>query len=173
MRHRAKTSRDRSPSAGSRTQPFDEAARFLENGNLRVTEAIDRLFAVAYDEDGRVRREPESFAPCLDEQGDELPLFAAGVLEFVDEHVVIAPLEAVAALRKFVHPPEQIDGSLEDVGKVEDRSLVQRDAILRERDREHPPDTAREHRVEVAAERAREILNRLAELQRRGAVTLP
>ena len=68
FRHGAKTPRDRSSSTRSRTQPVDEAAGFLENGDLRVAEPIDRLLAIADDEDGGVRRESEPLAPRLDQQ---------------------------------------------------------------------------------------------------------
>ena len=86
---------------------------------------------------------------------------------------MITTLEPVAALGEFVHPPQQVDGAFEHVGEIEHRPFVQRDAVLRERDREHSPDAARQYRVEIAAERTREILNRFTQLQCRHAMTLP
>src|SRR6185436_17768096 len=74
--------------------------------------------------------------------------------------------QAVAALRELVHPAQELHGALQHVGEVEQRSLVQRGLILRERDREHPADAACEHHVEVAAEGAHYPLDRLAEPQR-------
>ena len=117
-------------------------ARFLQHRDVGVAKAVDRLLAVADDEDRRLGGEPHPFAPGLDQQRDELPLLAAGVLELVDEHVVVAPFEAVAALRELVHPPEQLDGALEDVREIEQRSLVERLLVLRQRDREHRADAA-------------------------------
>ena len=99
--------------------------------------------------------EPEPLAPRLDQQRDELPLRAARVLELVDEDVVVARFEAKAALGELVHLPQQIERALEHVREIEDRSLLERLAVLRERDREHPLDAAREHDVEVAREAAK------------------
>ena len=110
--------------------------------------------------------EPEPFAPRLDQQRDQLPLRAAGVLELVDEHVVIARLEPEAALRELVHLPQQLERALEHVGEVEDRALVERPPVLRQRDREHPPDAAREHDVEVARERPDDALDVRRDLRR-------
>ena len=73
---------------------------------------------------------------------------------------MIARLEPEAALRELVHPPQQVDGALQHVREVEQRSLVERVPVLRERDREHPPDAAREDDVQVAAERADDVLDR-------------
>ena len=72
----------------------------------------------------------EALAPRTHQQRDQLPLQAAGVLELVDQHVVIARLEAVAALRELVHLPQQIDGPLEQLGEVDDVVLGQRAPVL-------------------------------------------
>ena len=97
-----------------------------------------------------LRGEPEPLAPRLNQERHELPLRAARVLELVHEHVVVARFEPEAALRELVHLPEQIEGALEHVREVEHRALLERLAILRQRNREHPPDAARQHDVEVA-----------------------
>ena len=102
-----------------------------------------------------LRGEAEPFSPRLDQQRHELPLRAARVLELVDEDVVIARFEPEAALRELVHLPEQIERALQHVREIENRSIVERLAVLRQRDREHPLDAAREHDVEVAREGAR------------------
>ena len=101
--------------------------------------------------DGWVAR-PEAFSPGLDQQRHQLPLRAAGVLELVDQHVVVARLEPEAALRELVHLPQQVERPLQHVGKIEHRSLVERLAVLRQRDREHPLDAARQHDVQIARE---------------------
>src|ERR1041385_6461459 len=95
----AEAARDRSAARGAGPQRVDEAARFLQHRDLGVAEAVDGLLAIADDEDRRLRRDAEAFAPGLHQEGDQLPLLAAGVLELVDEHVVVPALEAVAALR--------------------------------------------------------------------------
>ena len=83
------------------------------------------------------------FAPRLHQQRDQLPLRAAGVLEFVDEHVMKTRLEPETALREFVHLPQQADGCAENVAEVEHRTFVQRAPVFRARDREHAPDAPR------------------------------
>ena len=114
--------------------------------------------------------EAEPLTPGLDEQRDQLPLRAAGVLELVDEHVVVARLEPVAALRELVHLAQQVERALEDVGEIQHRPLVEGAAVLRERDAEHAPDAARHDGVEVARERRHDALDRRAELRDRGAM---
>ena len=126
--------------------------RLLQHGGLCVTEAVDRLLPIPDDEDRRVSGNARAFAPGLDEQRHELPLRAARVLELVDEHVVIARFEPEPALRELVHPAQQLERAIEHVGEVEDGSLVEHLAVLRQRNGEHPPDAAREHDVEVAVE---------------------
>ena len=101
----------------------------------------------------------EPFSPGLDQERHELPLRAARVLELVDEHVVIARLETEAALRELVHLPQQIERALKDIGEIEHRALVERAPVLRERDREHPPDAARHDHVQIACERRDDTLD--------------
>ena len=66
---------------------------------------------------------------------------------------MVARLEPEAALRELVHLPQQVERALEHVREVEDRALLERRRYCVERDREHPPDAAREDDVEVARER--------------------
>ncbi len=129
--HRAEASRDRTPRAARRPQRLDVAAGLLQDRDFRVAEAVNRLLAVADDEDGRLGRQAEPFAPRLDQQRHELPLRPARVLELVDQHVVIARLEAKAALRELVHLAQQIERALKHVGEIEHRALVERAPVLR------------------------------------------
>ena len=74
-----------------------------------MAKPIDGLLAVADDEDRRWRvRRAFAFAPGVDQQLDELPLEPAGVLELVDEHVVVARLELQPAPRELLLPAEQL-----------------------------------------------------------------
>ena len=123
-------------------EPLDVAARLLQHRRLGVAKAIDRLLPIADDEDRGFGREAEPLAPGLDEQRDELPLRPAGVLELVDEHVVVSRLEPEATLGELVHPPQQLERPVEDVGEVQHGPIVERSAVLGQRDREHPPDPA-------------------------------
>ena len=132
------------------------------------------MLAVADDEHRRRHRsvvhEPEPLTPRLDQQRDQLPLRTAGVLELVDQHMVIARLEPVAALRKLIHPPQQVQGALKHVGKIEHRPGSELALVLRDRDRKHPLRTAREHHVQVAVERRQRLGHRRRELPPRLAV---
>jgi len=73
------------------------------------------LLPVTNDEDRRLRDEACTLSPCLHQQRHQLPLLAAGVLELVDQDMVIAALEAVPALRELVHARQQLDRALEHV----------------------------------------------------------
>jgi hypothetical protein len=97
----------------------------------------------------------ESFtrAPRAHQLAHQPPLRAAGVLEFIDQHVLVARLEAVAAAREFVHLAEQLQGALEQVREVEHAVLVQRAAIFVLRDRKQPARAAGEDQVDVTLER--------------------
>ena len=57
----------------------------------------------------RVGRRRQALRPSSDQLRHQLPLGAAGVLELVDQHVVISRLEPIAALRELVHLPQQLD----------------------------------------------------------------
>ncbi len=95
----------------------------------------------------------------------------ARILELVDQHVVIARLEPVAALRELVHLPQQVERPLEHIGKIENRALVQRAPVLRQRDPEHPLDAARHDRVEIAGKSVHHPFDGRSDLRHRGAVT--
>src|ERR1041384_4651466 len=89
-------------SEGTDRKRLDVPPRIVKDRHVGVTEGVDGLLAIADDEDRGGDRtgggKTGAFAPGLHQQRDQLPLRAARVLEFVDEHVVIARLEAVAAL---------------------------------------------------------------------------
>ena len=120
FRERAEAARNRPSGIPAGPDPFDVPARFLQHGDFRVAEPVDRLLPIADDEDGRVGGQPEPFSPRLNQERHQLPLGTARILEFVDEHVVIPRFEAEAALRKFIHLPEQRQRALEHVGEVQD-----------------------------------------------------
>ncbi len=168
-RDRAEADGDCVPRIALFPQPAHELRRLIEQGDLGVAECVDRLLAIADDEDGRRQRigsGAESFAPVANELRDEVPLRAAGVLKLVDEHVVVSRLELVPAAREFLHLPQQIERTREHAGKIEQRAGVQRALILRHRDREHPPDAARQHDVQIAPERAHRLHNRRRDARR-------
>ena len=94
-------------------------------------------------------------APRAHQLAHQPPLRAAGVLELVDEHVLVARLQAIAAARELLHLAKQLQRALEQIGKVEHAVLVERPAVFVLRDREQPPHAARQHHVDVALERRR------------------
>ena len=153
------------------------AAASSTHRDVRVAEAVDRLLAVADDEDGRRRARrlprrtlrPSSCTSCA----HELPLRAAGVLELVDEHVAVARLEPEAALRELVHVLQQLDRALEHAGEIEQRVRLERALILLQRDREDPPDAARHDDVQIAPERADRLGDGRRDLRRARAMALP
>ena len=153
-----------------RAQRRDRGAGFLDHRDVGVPETVDRLLAVADHEDaGRQRgvvHQPAAFAPRLHEQRDQLPLGAAGVLELVDEHVVIARLEPVPGARELVHPAQQVDGALEDVGEVEQRARLELAAILGHADVEEALHAAHEGRVHVAVEAAQHVVDHRGQRRR-------
>ena len=105
----------------------------VEQRDFRVAESVNGLLAVADDEDGRsqrVCRDAQSFAPAPDQLLDELPLRATGVLELVDEHVMIAGFEPVPAARELVHLLQQVDGLLEHAGEIEQSPRGKRPLVL-------------------------------------------
>ena len=113
-------------------------------------------------------RQARAFAPRLDEQRHQLPLRAARVLEFVDEHVVIARLEAVAALRKLLHPAQQIERAQQQIGEIEHGVRVERAPVLGLGDAEHPSDPTRHQHVEIAPVGSRHPRRRRRRGRRRG-----
>src|SRR5262245_50135690 len=107
FRQRAETPHDRSPWISSGTKPFDVFPSFLEDGHFRVAKSVDRLLAVADDEDRWFGRKAQPFTPRLDQQRDQLPLRTARILKLIDQHVVITGLQPESALRELVHLTEQ------------------------------------------------------------------
>ena len=91
------------------------------------------------------RGETGALSPRGNQVGHEPPLRSAGVLELVDEHVVIARFEPVAALRELVHAAEQPQRARERLGEIDDRPRVERPPVLGPRDQQHPADAARDH----------------------------
>ena len=90
----------------SRPQAANKLRRLVEHADFRVAKAVDRLLPIADDEDRRrqrVGRGAQPFTPVAHQLRDQLPLRAAGVLEFVDEHVVVPGLEPEPAVRELVH----------------------------------------------------------------------
>ena len=162
--HGSKASRDRTARAARRPQRIDVSAGLLQDRDVRVAESINRLLAVPDDEDGRAGCQAEPLTPGLHQERHELPLRAARILELVHQHVVVARLEAITALSELVHLTQQIQRALKDVREIEHRALVERAPVLRQGDREHPPDAARHHRVQVACERRDDTLDLRADL---------
>ena len=69
--------------------------------HLRIAKGIDRLLAVADDEDGWAQVSIShrcAFRPRRHQLADQCPLQRIGVLELIDENVLISRLEFVAAL---------------------------------------------------------------------------
>ncbi len=146
-----------------RPEPFDEPRGLVEEGDVGIAKAVNRLLAVADHEDRRSERagrDAESFAPALDELGDQLPLRAARVLQLVDEHVAVPTFEAVPALGEFVHVLQQPDRALEHTGKVEQRVPVERVLVLPQGHGEDAPHAARHDDIQVAPERPDRLGNR-------------
>ena len=90
-RHRARKlteiARRGSPSGRS---AGDERGRLVEHRHIGIAEAVDRLLAIADDEDRRrqrISRRAEALTPAPDQLRHELPLRPAGVLELVHQHV--------------------------------------------------------------------------------------
>ena len=155
--------------------PAISRAALRDDRRIRVPEAVDGLLAVPDDEDGgderEILRQAEPRAPGLDQAPHQLPLRLARVLELVDEQVVVAGLEQVAALRELVHLLEQFERAPERVRKIDDGVRRERAAVLLEREREEARDAAREHDVQVAPE-AREVVGE-ARGQPHRAFTVP
>ena len=155
---RSEALRDRLPDGAIAGELVDEGHRFVEQPDVGVPEAIDRLLAIA-DEEQRRRQgtlvpEAETLAPCLHERRDELPLQAARVLELVHEHVLVAGLEPEPAARELVHLAEQQHGAREHLGEVERVVQHERLQVAAVRQSEDAPDAAREQHVERRLEPA-------------------
>ena len=160
--------------AGSQTA--DEFGRLVEQRDVGVAESVNRLFTVAHDENRRwngVRGGTEPFAPTPYELRDELPLCATRVLKFVHEDVVVAGLEAVAAAGELVHLFQQVHGTLEEPGEVDQRAGVEGARVFRQGDRKHPPNPARQDDVQVAPEGAERLGHEWSDRRSRFPVPLP
>ena len=160
-----------------RPQGADGAGGILHDRRLGVPEPVDRLLAVSDDEHRGGHRgvvdQAEPLAPRPHQQRHELPLGPAGVLELVDEHVVIARLEPVSALGELVHAAQQIQGARQHLGEVEHRAGGQLPLVLGHRDREHALHPPREHHVQIAVERGQRLRHRGRNGPRHGAVPPP
>ena len=97
--------------------------------------------------------EPLTRGPGTDQLADQAPLRAAGVLEFVHQHVLVSRLEPIAAARELFHLPEQLERALEQIREIEHTMLVERAAVFVLGNREQPANAAGEDQVDVAAER--------------------
>ena len=129
------------------------APRIVENRRVGVAEGVNRLLAIADDEDRRRERtaggETGAFTPRLHQQRDQLPLRPARVLELVDEHVVVARLQAIAALRELLHVAQQIERAQQQVREVEHGVRIERAPVFGLGDAVHPQDAARHEDVQV------------------------
>ena len=138
-----------------------------QHARVGVAEPVDRLLAVADDEDrGRERLvllHAEAFAPRLHQVPDQLPLRVAGVLELVDQQVVVARLEQVARARELAALRQQRQRAFERLGKVDDGVLVEHLAILVARDAKQLPHAARQHGVQVAPEGPQVVAERFGQ----------
>ena len=155
-RRRSEADRDGAARIALDPELFDELSGLVEQGDVGIPEAVNRLLPIADNEDRRrqgVAGEAEPFTPALHELGDELPLGAARVLELVDEHVAVPGFEAVPALRELVHLLQQPDCPLEHAGKIDERVAVERALVLPQRNREDTPQSAGHDDVQVATER--------------------
>ena len=90
----------------------------------------------------------------------EIPLRAARVLKLVDEDVVVARLEAIAALGELLHLAEQRARVQQEIREIEDGVGVERPPVLGLGHLEHAPHAARDEHVEVAAIRGMRIHDR-------------
>src|SRR5206468_8797994 len=154
--HRSEADRDRPARMAAWPELSDESGRFVDERDLRVAEPVNRLLAVADDKDRRregIVRGPEPFAPARDQLPDQLPLRAARILEFVDEHMAVPRFEPQPRLGKLVEVFQQLERALDEAGKVDQRVVLERALIFGQRDGEDPPHAPREHDIEIAPER--------------------
>ena len=86
---------------------------------------------------------------------------------------MVPRLEPVAALGELVHLPQQVDGALEELGKIHDFVLRERPPMLGQRHREDAGDAAGQQHVEVPRPRREGVPHRRRRRLERGAVTLP
>ena len=154
----------------------DESGSFVDKGDIRVAKPVNRLLAIADDENRRRERivgGSEPFTPARDQLPDQLPLRAARILEFVDQHVPVARLEPQPGLGKLVEILQQLDGAFDQTGKVDQRVVLERALIFGQRDGEDPPHATREHDIEIAPERTDGAGDGRRDPRRLGPVTSP
>jgi hypothetical protein len=125
-----------------------------------MPEPVDGLLAISNDEDRR-RRVADSlaFAPRIDQQLDEPPLQAARVLEFVDEHVVVAGLQLQPAPRELFLLREQRHGLVEHPGKVEERVFLEQRFIQAGCDGQQAKNAARKQGIHAGLEALERVLD--------------
>ena len=111
LRNRAEALGDGAARVAIGAQLVDERASLVHDGHVGVAKSVNRLLAIAHEEDRRNERsalgETAALAPRTDEQRDQAPLRAARVLELVEQHMVIPALEAISAARELVHLRKQ------------------------------------------------------------------
>ncbi len=112
---RAEAATNRSSWASGRPETLDVPRGLLHHGDVGVAEPVNRLLSIADDENGRLGREAHPLSPGLNQERHQLPLRTAGVLEFVNEHVVVSRLQSESALRELVHLTKQVERTLQNV----------------------------------------------------------
>ena len=174
LRHGAKAAGDRAPPRRAAAERPNLPGGLVEQRDLRLPEAIDRLLPIADHEDRRRRvGRPFALAPGLDEELDEPPLLAARVLKLVDEHVVIAGLELQSAARELLLAREQRDGPIEHAGKVEERVLGEERLIGARRDNQDAQQAAREQAVDAGIESIEHAFHQRRQRPNGGIVPAP
>ena len=179
-RHRPEADGQRTPRpsgiAQLGAQGGDEPCGLVEQGDLGVAKPVNRLLAIADDEDRgrqRVGRRAQPFAPTSYQLLHQIPLRPARVLKLIDEHVVVPRLQAVSAAGELVHPFQQVDGPFEHARKIEERAGVEGVAVLGGGHRKHPPDAARQHDVQISPEGVDGVGDRRRDGRRRGPMLFP
>jgi hypothetical protein len=125
---------------------------FVAKRGLGLTKAVDRLLAVPtmkIDVGASVTPSPSPQASMSSSMSCHC---AAGVLELVDEHVVIARLQLQPAAGELLLTPEQRDGSMQHAGKVEQRVLVEQRLAFLHSDHQHAQEPAGQQAADVAVE---------------------
>src|SRR5262249_46908083 len=153
-RQRTKADGDRAAGLVAGPQAPDETRSLVKQRDVGVPKPIDRLFAIADDEDRRLQTvvsDAGSVPPAAHQLAHELPLDAARILELVYEHMAVFRFEPEPAVGKLVHVLQQCQRALEHTRKVHERAGVEGPLIMRQRDRKYPEDAARQDDVQVAA----------------------
>src|SRR6185503_12860660 len=144
----------------ARSQRGDLPCRLIEQRHLGVPEAVDRLLAIANDENGGGRvGDALALSPRVHDQLDKAPLQTACVLKLIDQQVVVARLQFEAAARELLLPSQERDGLVEHAGEIEERVLVEQRFVLLAGNDEKPQDSASEQRVDRRLERLERVLD--------------